>query len=70
MYLTFGRVFTRVQDEIDCRIQLRPLPYHLNTKYALDHTPPLLQAPSQNQLVQPPLKQPTPLIPAALMMFI
>jgi hypothetical protein len=40
MHLTFGRIFMGVQDEIDCRIQLCPLPYHLSTKYALDHTPP------------------------------
>jgi hypothetical protein len=65
MYLTFGRVFTRVQDEIDCRIQLRQLPYHSNTKYALDHTVPPLQVPSPIQLVQPPLKQLMPPILAA-----
>jgi hypothetical protein len=63
MYLTFGRVFTRFHDEIDYRIQLRPLPYHSSTKYALDHTVPPIQVPSQNQFVHPPIKQPTPPIP-------
>jgi hypothetical protein len=65
MYLTFDQVFTRMQDEIDCRIQRRPLPYHLSTKYALDHIPPPLQAPYPIQSVQPPLKHPTPPILAA-----
>jgi hypothetical protein len=65
MYLTFGRIFTRVQDEIDCCIQLRPLPYHSSTRYALDHMTPPLQALSPIQSFQPPLNQPTPPIPAA-----
>jgi hypothetical protein len=40
MYSTFGRVLTSVQDDIDCCIQLCPLPYHSNTKFALYHTAP------------------------------
>jgi hypothetical protein len=53
-----------VQDEIDCRIQLRPMSYHPSTNYALDHTVPPLQAPSPIPSVQHPLKHPTPPVPA------
>jgi hypothetical protein len=40
MYLTFGKVYTRFQDDIDCRIQIRPLPLppHPNLWYDIDHT--------------------------------
>jgi hypothetical protein len=65
MYLTFGRVFTHVQYEIDCRIQLLPLPYHPNTNYAMEHTVHPLHTLYPVPSVQPPLKKPTPPIPAA-----
>jgi hypothetical protein len=65
MYLTFGKVFTRVHDEIDCQIQLRPLPYHPGINYALDHTIHMIHAPvpfpSANSVTNPP----TPPIPAS-----
>jgi hypothetical protein len=67
MYLTFGQVFNRVQDDIDCRIQLRPLPYHPSIKYSLGH---MVPPPSACVLVplDPPsqlhTKFPTP-IPAS-----
>jgi hypothetical protein len=38
IYLTFCNIFTRVQDDIDYRIQLRPLPLHPNLKYDIGHT--------------------------------
>jgi hypothetical protein len=38
MHLTFGKIYTQVQDYIDCWIQLQPLPQHPNLKYAIDHT--------------------------------
>jgi hypothetical protein len=38
MYLTFGQIYTCVQDGIDCRIQLLPFPPRHNLKYAIDHT--------------------------------
>jgi hypothetical protein len=38
MYLTFGKIYTRIQDELDCRIQFRPLPPHPNLRCDIDHT--------------------------------
>jgi hypothetical protein len=38
MYLTFGKIYTRVQDDVDCWIQLRPLTPQHNLKYAINHT--------------------------------
>jgi hypothetical protein len=64
MYLTFGRVFTRVQDEIYCRIQLHPMTYHPSIKYNLEHAVHPLQAPSPVPSVQPPPKHPMPPIQA------
>jgi hypothetical protein len=65
MYLTFGRVFTRVQDAIDCCIQLQPLSYHPSNKYALGHTVDPLHAPIPVLSAPSPLRLLTPLIPAS-----
>jgi hypothetical protein len=69
IYLTFGRMYTRVQDDIDFQIQLRPLPQHPNLKYTIRHTlEPVLSitanpsAGSSNtptQRIPPPLHLPT-----------
>jgi hypothetical protein len=64
MYLTFGRVFTRVHGEIYCCIQLYPLSYHPGIKYALNHTVPLIHAHIPVPLVTSPLNHPAPPIPA------
>jgi hypothetical protein len=64
MYLALGKIYTRVQDYIDCRKQLRHLTLHPNLKYDIDHTleqvPTNTTRPNASSSKTPPPPQPTP----------
>jgi hypothetical protein len=64
MYLTFGKIYKRVQDDIECRIQLLPLPPHPNLRYAIDYTTEQAVAKTTIPSISPS-KTPTLAIPPA-----
>jgi hypothetical protein len=66
MYLTVGKIYTRVHDDIDCCIQLHPLIPHPNLRYDINYTTESVVSNFTMPIASPSKAQTPPIPPTSL----